>query len=272
MSAPTESIGDFLVEHVANGTHWKSPFWSIDLSPFHFEIGSIKFQLSLDAIMIALAIVGSLGILIPAARRKNHLPTSLFSHAIEAIVLYIRDDIVIPFVGQKDAPKWTPFALTLFFFILSMNLIGLIPFMHAASGNISVTAPLAIIVFLLINVSGIFHNGVVHYLKGIAPGGLPLPMLLIMYPLELFSLVAKSATLAIRLFANMAAGHFLIFSLLGLIALMGSTIPAAVGWSFFSLPVATAMYGFEIFIAFLQAYVFTLLSMLFIGSAIHQEH
>ena len=92
-------------------------------------------------------------------------------------------------------------------------------------------------------------------------------MLILMYPLELFSLFSKSATLAIRLFANMAAGHFLIFSLLGLMALMNSY-----AWGAFSVPLAVAMYGFEIFVAFLQAYVFTLLSMLFIGSAIHQDH
>lgn len=267
MSEPNQSIGDFLVEHVANGTHWKSPLWNIDLSPLKFHIAGIPFQISLDFIMVTIAFVLCLALIIPAARRKNLLPTGRYGHAIEAIVLYIKNDVVVPFVGEHDAPKWMPFALTLFFFILGMNLLGLIPYMHAASGNISVTGTLALVTFVLINVSGILHNGTMKYLKGLAPGGLPVVMLIVMYPLELFSLVSRSGTLAIRLFANMAAGHFLIFSLLGLMALMNTY-----AWGAFSLPLAVAMYGFEIFVAFLQAYVFTLLSMLFIGSAIHQDH
>lgn len=267
MSAPEQSIGDYLIEHVANGTHWKSPLWEIDLSPLRVSIFGIEFVLSLDFIMIGLAVILLLLILIPAARRRNHLPTNRFSSAIEAVVLYIKQDIVIPFVGEKHAARWTPFALTLFFFILCMNLIGLVPYMHTATSNISVTGMLAMVVFVLINISGILHNGAVHYLKALAPSGLPIPLLLLMYPLELLSLVSKSATLAIRLFANMAAGHFLIFSILGLMALMNTF-----AWGLFALPLSIAMYGFEVFISFLQAYVFTLLSMLFIGSAIHQDH
>lgn len=267
MGASNQTIGDYLVEHVANGTHWASPLLKLDLTPYRFEIFGIQIQVTLDFIMVNVAVILCLTLLIPAARRKNLLPTNRFAHAIEAVVLYLKNDVVVPFVGEKMAPKWTPFALTLFFFILSMNLIGLIPYSHTATGNINVTGSLALVVFVLINVSGILHNGVIHYLKGIAPSGLPVPMLILMYPLELLSLVTKSATLAIRLFANMAAGHFLIFSLLGLMAIMETY-----AWGAFALPLATVMYGFEIFIAFLQAYVFTLLSMLFIGSAIHQDH
>ncbi|HSQ42223.1 MAG TPA: F0F1 ATP synthase subunit A [Fibrobacteraceae bacterium] len=267
MSVPTQSIGDFLLEHVANGFHWKSPFWSFDLSPLHFQIAGITFNITLDFLMIGLAVILCLVILIPASRRHNLMPTSRFAHAIEATVLFLRDDVVVQFMGEKLAVRWTPFALTLFFFILALNLIGLIPFLHSASGNISVTGTMAILIFILFNVMGMWHNGVMRYLKAIAPGGLPLPMMLMMYPMELVSMVSKSMTLAIRLFANMAAGHFIVFSLLGLMALMHSY-----AWGLFSVPLAVAMYGFDIFVAFLQAYIFTLLSMLFIGSAIHQEH
>lgn len=267
MSATDLNLGDFLIEHVANGSHWKSPFWEFSLAPYRFVIFGLQVEMTLDFVMIAIAVVLCLVLLIPAARRRGSLPTNRFSHAIEAIVIYLKSDVVVPFVGEKGAEKWTPFALTLFFFILSLNLIGLIPFMHAATGNISVTGMLAVVVFVLINISGILHNGAMRYMKGIAPSGLPLPIFIFMYPLELLSVITKSATLAIRLFANMAAGHFLIFSLLGLMPLMQSY-----AWGGFALPLAVAMYGFEIFIAFLQAYVFTLLSMLFIGSAIHQDH
>jgi len=268
MSVEKESIGDFLVGHVANGSHWSTPFWSpLDLSSFYFEVAGIRFNLTLDVIMIGVSLIACLALLIPAARRRNLMPIGRFGSAVEAIVLFIKNDVVVPFMGEKSAVRWTPFALTLFFFILSMNLIGLIPMMHAATGNISVTGTLALVVFILINVFGVLHNGVLHYLKGLAPSGLPLPMFIVMYPIELFSLIAKSATLAIRLFANMAAGHFLVFALLGLMALMNTY-----AWGVFSLPVAVAMYGFDVFVAFLQAYIFTLLSMLFIGSAIHQEH
>jgi F-type H+-transporting ATPase subunit a len=267
MSGNNENLGDYLISHVANGKHWKSPLWEIDLSPYRLKIFNVDFGLSLDVIMLGLAFVLCLVLLIPAARRRNLVPINRFAHGVEAIVLYLRDEVVKPFVGEKQSAAWTPFALTLFFFILSLNLIGLIPYMHAATGNISVTGSLALMIFVLINLFGVVHNGVIHYLKGIAPGGIPLPLLLFMYPIEVVSLVAKSGTLAVRLFANMAAGHFLIFSLLGLMAIMKTYL-----WAGFSLPMSVAMYGFEVFVAFLQAYVFTLLSMLFIGSAIHQDH
>lgn len=268
MHKSSENFSSFLVEHVANGTHWKIFGVSFDLSPYRFEAFGCTFQLTQDMVMVAIATLLCLALLIPAARRlASTLPANRWGHAIEATVLFVRDEMVIPFVGEKHAKAWLPFALTLFFFILSMNLVGLIPYLHSATGNISVTAALALVVFLLINVSGMWHNGVMHYLKGLAPSGLPAPMLLFIYPIELVSLISKSVTLAIRLFANMAAGHFLVFSLLGLMALMKSFV-----WGSFSVPLAVVMYGFDVFVAFLQAYIFTLLSMLFIGSAIQQEH
>ncbi len=264
-----ESFSEFLIKHIANSPHWKGIVHSLDYSALHFTLFGIRFQVTQDFIMVSLATLLALALLIPASRRRHAdtLPKGRFAHAIEATVLYLRNDVVVPFVGEEQYKRWMPCALTLFFFILTMNLIGLIPYMHSATGNISVTAPLAVLVFLLINISGILHNGALRYLRGLAPSGLPLPLLLVMYPIEIISLVSKSATLAIRLFANMTAGHFLIFSLLGLMALMHTF-----AWGVFSIPLAVFMYAFEIFVAFLQAYVFTLLSMLFIGSAIHQEH
>lgn len=268
MQEQPENFSSFLVEHVANGTHWSAFGYSLDLSPLHYWLLGYDFHVTLDMLMVGLAALLCLTVLITTAQRyRNDLPRGRFGHAIEAMVCFVRNDIVIPFVGHHDEHKWTPFALTLFFFILSMNILGLVPNLHTATGNISVTAPLAVIVFLVINISGILHQGALRYIKGLAPSGLSLPMLIFMYPIELISLVSKTATLAIRLFANMAAGHFLIFSLLGLMALMKSY-----AWGSFSVPLAVAMYGFEVFVALLQAYVFTLLSMLFIGSAIHPDH
>ena len=146
-------------------------------------------------------------------------------------------------------------------------LLGLIPFCATATGNINVTGTLATCSFIAMIGAGIKHNGWFGYFKGLIPHGLPLWLLPIMIPLEFIGLFTKPFALAVRLFANMTAGHVVIFSLIGLIFVLKTLLVAPVSVLF-----ALGIYLLEIFVAFIQAYVFTLLSAVFIGMAIHQEH
>jgi F-type H+-transporting ATPase subunit a len=157
-----------------------------------------------------------------------------------------------------------PFGLTLFFFILTANLLGLIPYGSTATGNISVTATLAIITFIVIEASGVKTQGV-HYLSTIfywnkdLPLIMRIPMLLIMTPVEIVGKIAKPFALAIRLFANMTAGHIVVLALIGLIFVFKNL---AAGAPFI---MAVLIMMLELFVAVLQAYIFTLLSSVFIG-------
>jgi F-type H+-transporting ATPase subunit a len=187
-----------------------------------------------------------------------------FANGIEALVLYIRQEVVLPNVGHHGE-KYAPFILTLFFFILFANLLGLIPFGSTATGNISVTAVLAIITFFVVEAAGIKALGK-GYIKTIVywPSDQPFIMkaLLtpVLTPIELMGKFTKPIALAIRLFANMTAGHIVVLALIGLIFTFGKYYIAPV-----PLAMATAIMVLEVFIAFLQAYVFALLSSVFIG-------
>jgi len=143
----------------------------------------------------------------------------------------------------------------------------MVPYGATATGNINVTAALAICSFVMIQIGGIIHNGFFGYFKGLIPHGLPAWLLPIMIPIEIVGLFTKPFALCVRLFANMTAGHVIILSVLGLIFMFNSLVlaPAAVLF-------ALGVYLLEIFVAFVQAFVFTLLTAVFIGMAVHQDH
>ena len=150
---------------------------------------------------------------------------------------------------------------------MTCNFIGLIPYGSTATSNISVTATLAIISFIVIQAGGMMKNGIFGYFKGLVPHGMPIWLLPIMIPVELLGLFTKPFALAIRLFANMTAGHIVIMALLGLIFILHTYIVVPVSVSF-----ALFIYLLEILVALLQAYIFTMLTSLFIGMAVHQDH
>lgn len=262
-------FGTWLVHHVSNSSIWHLPLgFKIDFNKLPINLFGLDLTISLHVAMIIIAAIIMLILLPIAARRKNTIPVNRFGNAIEAMVIFLREDLAYNFLGKKYARKWTPFILTLFFFLLTLNIMGLIPYMAAATGNINFTAGMAILVFFIFNIAGISKNGL-SYVKNLAPAGVPIPVLFILYPIEIVSLFTKTGALAIRLFANLSAGHFIIFSLLGLIIVLKEVIiisaPLFLGFTLF-------IYLIEIIVVFLQAYVFTLLTTLFIGSAIQQEH
>jgi len=196
-----------------------------------------------------------------------------FAAGLEAVILYLRNEIYIPVLGGHGGERYVPFVLTLFFFILVCNLFGLIPYGSTPTGNIAVTATLAIITFIVIEAAGIkalgpaYMGTIVYWPKGHPMMKL---MTIIMTPVEIVGKFTKPFALTIRLFANMIAGHVIILALIGLIFMM-------VGWMVFALaPLAVVMalfiMGLEIMVAFIQAFIFSLLAAVFIGQIRAAHH
>lgn len=191
------------------------------------------------------------------------------ANAFEPLIIFVRDEIAKPSIGDK-ADKFMPFLLTVFFFIFFCNMLGLVPFLGGfnITGTIGVTVVLATLVFLLTNL-----NGNKHYWGHIFwPPGVPLPVKFILVPIEVFSIIMKPAVLMIRLTANISAGHIIILAFTSLIFIFGDdgqAVGAGSGMGLFSTAFMIFMYFLELLVAFLQAFVFTLLAAIYFGDATH---
>jgi ATP synthase subunit 6 len=213
---------------------------------------------------------------IAGSRAKKSLVPKGTQNLVESLVVYVRDEIITPNVHGKWADKTTPYFLTVFFFILVMNLIGLVPLTKTATSAIPVTLALALCTFVVTQIAGIMAMGLGEYLKhfsgGILEMDLPVFMKImltaIMLPIEFIGLFTKPFALMIRLFANMTAGHIVIGSFIGLAIFFQSY---AVGFGV-SVPFALFIFILELLVAFIQAYVFTTLSAVFIGMMAHEPH
>lgn len=230
--------------------------------PVSFTVAGIEFELTKHVLLMWIGAVLLMATLPILARRWPLVPTGT-RNFLESFVVFLRDEVILPNTGEEGRP-YLPYFLTLFFFILVVNLLGLIPGSATATGNIAVTAGLALCTFGLINVAGIRRYGVVRHFQNFIPHGLPIWLVPLMLPLELIGLVTKSFALCIRLFANMIAGHIVILAFLAMIFLFGSVF---VGFA--AVPAAVGISMLEIFVAFLQAYIFTLLSSIFVGASLH---
>ena len=220
--------------------------------------GTEVFQVT--AQMVVSLLVPLMLILWAAFARKNDKLTKL-GHALESLVLFVRDQLAIPNMGERIGKALTPFLCTIFFFLLLLNYISLVPGSPTVTSNIAFTAVLAVCVFVVTNIMSIKEWGLKSYLAHLTGGTHPL-MWPIMIPIEVVGLFTKPFALAIRLFANMTAGHIIIYALLGLTATLGTfaIAPVSVGMSLF-------VYLIELLVCFLQAFIFTLLAALFIGLA-----
>jgi F-type H+-transporting ATPase subunit a len=241
------------------------PRWA----PIHIGNFAIDLSPTKHVVMLLVASIICLVIFLVAARShsrraaEGHAPGGI-ANAIEALVLYFRQEIILPNVGPHGE-KYVPFILSLFFFILFANLLGIVPYGSTATGNISVTATLAILSFIMIEIAGIRTLGK-NYYKTIVywphEGNVVMKSLLtlILTPIELAGKLTKPLALAIRLFANMTAGHIVVLALISLIFTFGSwfVVPGP-------LLAALGISVLEVFIAFLQAFVFALLTAVFIG-------
>jgi F-type H+-transporting ATPase subunit a len=244
---------------------YELPHWT----PVHIGNFSIDISPTKHVVMLLIAATLCIATLLYAARahKRQHASSGHpkgFANGIEALVLYIRQEVILPNVGHHGE-AYAPFILSLFFFILFANLLGLIPYGSTATGNISVTATLAILTFIFVEVAGIRTLGK-GYIKTIVYWPSDQPFLMkalltpLMTPIEIFGKFTKPFALAIRLFANMTAGHIVVLALIGLIFTFGSYYIAIV-----PLAMAFGIMVLEVFIAFLQAYVFALLASVFVG-------
>ncbi len=232
---------------------------------YPLKIGSLDLSISNAVVMIWIASVLVLITLTLAGRIGRLVPKGL-QNLMESIVSYLKQTFVTEILGEEGM-AWFPFVATLFFFILYCNLLGLVPKMFTATSNINVTASLAIVVFLCTQGVGIYKHGPFGYFKRFAPKGIHPAILVIMIPIEIISQFAKPFALAIRLFANMTAGHLVILVFLGMIIMFKSVIIVP-----FPLAMAVAMMAFEIFVSLIQAFIFSILATMYIAEAIHEEH
>jgi F-type H+-transporting ATPase subunit a len=199
--------------------------------------------------------------------RKRPLVPGGLAAILEMLILFVRDEIAIPNLGKEDGRKFTPLIGTFFFFVLTCNLMGLIPLFTTPTGNINITAAMALITLGTGQILGIMRHGFFGHFKALVPSGVPIALIPLMFVIELMGLLAKHFALLMRLFANMVAGHIVIFAFLALIVIFKSFLAAP-----FSIGFAIFVNFLEILVGFIQAYVFTMLSTLFIGMSLHPEH
>lgn len=249
------AIQEFILHHVSDSRTWS---W---LPEGHTTLPAF---LTIHGVMV----IGS-GLLLVffmalACRRPTPVPHGWFN-LIEFFVKFIRDEMAVPFLGEQDGRRMTPLLCSLFFYILAMNLVGLVPCFYSATANINVTAGLATVTLFFMIAGAIYRNGPLEFARGFIPSGVPWFVLILLVPIEFVGLFIRALALAIRLFANELAGHLVVFSLLSLLVLYGA-------WALPAAAMAVAIFIQEIFVAFLQAYIFTLLSAVFIGQRYHPAH
>lgn len=290
--------GEVIIEHVANS--------SLDHPIFELPtVLGINFSVTKHVLMLWIVAV-LLFVLITWSTRKylkqdRPIPAG-FMNALEAVVQFIRDSIVLPNVGKKFVNTWTPLVLTFFFFIVTANAFGLIPMFEVlgvvdrfilhtdhesilnrvlhggatATGNYNVTAALALITFLAIIVAGTKAHGFIKHWKNVVPSGLAWPVYIILIPIELMGMLVKPFALTMRLAANMMGGHIAILAILSFVFIfseMFQSVLAGVGVGLVvSLPLVVGVSALEIIIVLVQAYVFSLLTAVFIGMAINVHH
>lgn len=203
-------------------------------------------------------------------------PRGKFWNLIESVLLFVRDEVAVPAMGKHEAERFTPLLWTMFFFVLLCNLFGMLPWLGAPTGAFAVTFGLACVTFATTIVSGIRQFGFVGFWLNLVPHmDLPWwlqPLKLPIFAIELLSLVIKHVILSVRLLANMVAGHLVLLGILGLIAVAANySLSHWLLVSGISVVSSTLLSLLELFVAFLQAYIFTFLSALFIGAAVHHH-
>ncbi|MBE0430022.1 MAG: F0F1 ATP synthase subunit A [Thermoleophilia bacterium] len=248
-----------------------------------FHLGPIDMSINRVVVYLWLAAIITGVICIGIARIAAIIP-SRKQVAFEALYEMVRDNLVGAVMHGKVAVKWFPYLLSLFLFILISNLIGLVPLFvsvdhnnipqfsaYAATSNINVTVALALLTFGLTHVSGVRANGAIGYFKGWIPGTAPVVLKPVLFLIHAVSEFFRLVSLGVRLFANMLAGHIMILVFYGLIFMLPSVLMIIVLSPLIEVGVV-AISLFEIFVSVIQAYIFAILSAVYIGGAIHQEH
>ena len=298
----TESVGfnagEVIIEHVSNSGIDHPIIELPTLLGINFSVTKHVLMLWIVAVLLFVLITWSTR---KYLKQDRPVPTG-FMNALEAVVQFIRDSIVLPNVGKKFVNTWTPLVLTFFFFIVTANAFGLIPMFEVlgvldrfilhtdhesminnvlhggatATGNYNVTAALATITFLAIMVAGTKAHGFIKHWKNLVPSGLAWPVYILLIPIELMGMLVKPFALTMRLAANMTGGHIAILAILSFVFIFNEMFQSA--WAgvgvglVVSLPLVVGISTLEIIIVLVQAYVFTLLTAVFIGMAINVHH
>jgi F-type H+-transporting ATPase subunit a len=290
--------GEVIIGHVSNSSLDHPIFELPTLLGINFSVTKHVLMLWLVAAFLFFVITWSTQ---KYLKQERPIPTG-FMNALEAVVQFIRDSIVLPNVGSKFVNVWTPLVLTFFFFILTANAVGLVPIfevlglfnhfvLHAehdsmvdlllhggttATSNFNVTAALATITFVSIIAAGTKAHGFIRHWKNLAPPGLAWPVYIILIPIEIMGMLVKPFALTMRLAANMTGGHIASLSILSFVFIFSDLFHsplAGVGVGVLvAVPLAVAISALEIIVVMVQAYVFTLLTAVFIGMAINVHH
>jgi F-type H+-transporting ATPase subunit a len=288
------NAGETIIHHIAN---------TVEHPVIHLpKVLGIDFSISKHVVMLWLVALIVFGLVTWVVRRylkQGPVPTGL-GNALEFVVIWVRDSIVEPNVGKKWVNTWAPLILTFFAFIFTANVIGLIPIfetlnlinhwiVHAepdtvfgrllqggttATANFNVTAGLALVTFTAIIVAGSKAHGFLQHWKNIVPSGMAKPLYILLIPIEILGMFVKPFALTMRLAANMTGGHMAILLVLSLVMLFAEMANAWVGLAVApaSVILAVGISGLELIVVLVQAYVFTLLTAVFIGLVIHVHH
>lgn len=290
--------GEVIIGHVSNSGHDHPLIHLPTLFGIDFSVTKHVLMLWLVAAFVLVVVT----ITVRRYLRQDRRVPSGFMNALEAVVEFVRDTIVQPNVGRKWVHTWTPLVLTFFVFILCANAIGLVPVfevvglidhfvLHSppdsfikqvlhggttATANFNVTAALATITFGAIILAGTKAHGFIRYWKNLVPHGLAWPIYILLIPIELLGMFVRPFALTMRLAANMTGGHIAILAVLSFVFMfteMFETALAGIGVGLaVSVPLAVGISALEIIVVLVQAYVFTLLTAVFIGMAIHAHH
>jgi len=251
-----------LMEHLQPHVVIPLKIWNIDIS---ITNAVISMWVACVLVFLTLTLAGRIGRLIPRG----------LQNLMESLVNFVKQSLIHEILGEEGM-SWFPFIATLFFFILFCNLLGLIPKMFTATSNINVTASLAAVVFICTQGAGIAKHGLMGYGKTFIPKGMPrgiMGKILIgfMIIVEMISQLARPFSLAVRLFANMTAGHMVILVFISMIFMFQGVI-AKIFVTPMSVVMAVVMMAFEIFVSLLQAFIFAILASIYISLAVHPEH
>ncbi|AWB09934.1 ATP synthase F0 subcomplex A subunit [Thermodesulfobium acidiphilum] len=236
------------------------------------NIGGFDLSITQAVLWMWIASIIMMLYLIYCSRSMTVVPSNRLVTLFEVLIDFVRKDLVESFMHGKDVERFFPLIASIFFFIFASNFIGIIPGTYTPTANINTTAILAIFVFILYNVLGVFRNGLVGYLKSIVVPGLPAPIIPVVFVIEVFSHFARPLSLAIRLFANMMAGHIIIGVLIYLALLATGAFMGGIMLGSVSFAASVGMYFLEVFVKSLQAIIFAVLTSMYIAGAVAPEH
>lgn len=258
------------MEHIGPGVHTLLEELSVlSINGHEVPLYGGPFVLTNYMFWLLIAFVATLTFFLVAARKVAMVPKGI-ANVAEAGVEFVRDNICIDVMGP-EGKKYFPFVATAFFFVLFNNLIGLIPGAKPGTGTMGTTVTWALMVFVLYNYVGVQKHGVLGYLKSFAPSGdVALPLKVFVWILEVISHLIRPLTLSVRLFANMYAGHVTLGVFALFVVLLAEYSQGAMKvLAVLPLTLQIVMYAFEVFVAVIQAYVFAILTAVYIGGAIH---